>query len=141
VARPPLPSPRPSRPGTSELAAVAVGGAAGGSLRLGFDVAIPGAGPWATLAANLAGCLLLGALSGLLLAARPPEARSWVGPLLTAGVAGSLTTFSTYAVEVLALLRSGRSVAALAYALGSIAVGLTAVVLAALLVRRRLAAR
>jgi len=110
-------------------------------LRLGFDVAIPGAGPWATLAANLAGCLLLGALSGLLLAARPPEARSWVGPLLTAGVAGSLTTFSTYAVEVLALLRSGRSVAALAYALGSIAVGLTAVVLAALLVRRRLAAR
>jgi len=137
----PPPSLRPARPGTVELAAVAVGGATGGLLRLGFDRAILGTGfPWATLAANVAGCLLLGALS-VLLASRPPEARSWVGPLLTAGVAGSLTTFSTYAVEVLALLRSGRSVAALCYALGSIAVGLAAVAVAALLMRRRLALR
>jgi len=42
------------------------------------------------------------------------------------GFLGGYTTFSSYSLELLALLRDGRPMAALAYAAGSVALGLAA---------------
>ena len=72
------------------LLLVAVGGAAGAALR--WSVAQALVGRRATLLVNLAGSLLLGLLAE---AAPAPYA------LLGVGFCGALTTFSTYAVEVL----------------------------------------
>ena len=66
--------------------------------------------PTSTLLVNLAGCLLLGALTVLL--ARPVSAgrrRVLVG--LATGVCGSLTTLSGFAVEAAELFGSGSAVA------------------------------
>ncbi len=71
------------------LLLVAAGGAAGALLRWGVSRAVPGR--TATLAVNLAGSLLL----GLLLHAGPSMAA-----LVGIGFCGALTTFSTYALEV-----------------------------------------
>lgn len=68
---------------------VALGGAAGAVLRHLVAVALPGRR--ATLLVNVAGGLLLGLLAG---AAPAPYA------LLGIGFCGALTTFSTYALEV-----------------------------------------
>ncbi len=69
---------------------VALGAAVGAVLRHAVAVALPGRR--ATLLVNLAGSLLLG-----LLAPAAPAAAA----LLGVGLCGGLTTFSTYALEVL----------------------------------------
>lgn len=72
------------------LLLVALGGAAGATARWAVAQLLPGRR--ATLLVNLAGSLLL----GLLLPAGPTAAA-----LLGVGFCGALTTYSTYAVEVL----------------------------------------
>ncbi len=61
--------------------------------------------PLGTLAVNLSGCFLLGLLAGVL------QARGDASPalrtFLLVGVLGGYTTFSTFAVESLELLRAG----------------------------------
>ena len=61
--------------------------------------------PWGTIAANLAGCFVLGFLAGLALSSSriPPALRV---PLMT-GFLGSFTTFSTFSVEVVRLVEAG----------------------------------
>ena len=73
-----------------------------------------GAGmPWGTAAANLTGCLLIGLLIGL--GGRLPE--PWRSALTT-GLLGSLTTFSTFNLELVELVSAGRpGVAAANFAL------------------------
>jgi fluoride exporter len=100
----------------SVLAAIAVGGIAGAEARYGLGVAVPhdgGQWPWATLVINTSGCLLIGVLMVVLLElTRPhPLAR----PLLGVGVLGGYTTFSTYSVDSLTLLRDGRPALAVGY--------------------------
>ena len=66
--------------------------------------------PWATLAVNLFGCLVVGFVVGALDAGLlPPRVR----PLLVAGFIGGMTTFSTYAYGIFEFGRRGRLVAAL----------------------------
>jgi fluoride exporter len=108
----------------------AAGGALGALARWGVAVALPrssGQWPWATLTANLVGCLLIGVLLAVLSTRRPDEER--LRTFLGAGVLGGFTTFSAFAVEVADLLRAGVPVLAGAYVAASVLGGLLAVAL------------
>jgi CrcB protein len=103
------------------LLAVAVGGALGCLMRwflaLCLNRYFPTIPP-GTLAANLIGCYVIGiALAVFTLSpALPIEWRLF----LATGFCGGLTTFSTFSVEVVMLMQSGR----MAWAMGAIAVHL-----------------
>ena len=61
--------------------------------------------PWGTLVVNLAGCLAIGVLAGLM------ESRQVLGPqtrlFAMIGLLGGFTTFSTFGWETVAMLRDG----------------------------------
>jgi CrcB protein len=62
--------------------------------------------PLGTLVANVLGCGIAGVMLGLLVSR--PALDPTLRPLLIAGFLGGLTTFSTFALEVLGMLESGR---------------------------------
>ena len=136
----PRPGARPG-PARSEGAGVlyllaALGGALGALARWGVATALPhspGGWPWATLLANLTGCLLLGALTAAL-TARSPEP-PWARPFLAVGVLGGYTTYSAFAVEVVELADAGAAVLAAGYVLVSVLGGVLAVAVGARAVR------
>ena len=88
---------------------VALGGAVGSVIRYVVGVAIQGRSgldfPVGTLLVNISGCLLLGFLIHYALAtsAITPEVRA----LLTTGLCGGYTTFSTFSYETVALIQDG----------------------------------
>jgi CrcB protein len=92
--------------------------------------------PWGTFAINLVGSFVLG-LATQFASVLPvsPELRG----LVTVGFCGAFTTFSTFMFETATLLQDGEWGRAAAYALGSLALGLAAMLLglstAALLTR------
>lgn len=105
------------------LAAIYAGGVLGALGRVGLAQAFPhGAGswPWATFAANLAGALLLG---WLVAALRGHRAEAPGFAFLTTGLCGTLTTFATLQLELLAQLEAGLLALALAYGAASLAGG------------------
>jgi CrcB protein len=118
------------------VALVGVGGVGGALLRNAVLLAWPAPSnslPWATLTVNLTGSLVLGALLALL-AVGFPRARLW-RLLVGSGFIGAYTTFSTWMVETSLLLRSDRPGLAATYLGLSLAGGIGAVVLGALLAR------
>lgn len=60
--------------------------------------------PWGTLAANVAGCLILGVLTGAVTAG---TAASAAYLLVGTGLCGALTTYSTFSYETLRLAQTG----------------------------------
>ncbi|GAA4910950.1 camphor resistance protein CrcB [Stackebrandtia albiflava] len=99
----------PARPGggtprhATAVPLVALGAVAGALARYGIELAWPvpvGAIPWPTFGVNVAGCLLIGVLTGLA-ATRPVP--GWLRPLLGVGLLGGFTTFSGYATQAVAL--------------------------------------
>ena len=126
---------RPADP--RELAAVFAGGFLGAIARVALAqgwAVDPGAWPWATFVANIAGAFVLGYATASL-HSRAPVASLRLRFLGT-GFCGALTTFSTLQLELLEMLDSAHYGLAIAYALTSIAAGLAAVVVAAGLARR-----
>lgn len=113
------------------LGAIAVGGALGAEARYGLGVVVvhaPGGWPWSTLIVNVSGSLLIGVLMAII--TELPRPHRLIRPFLGVGVLGGYTTFSTYSVEVLAMLQSGHASTAIAYlvtapllALAAVAVG------------------
>ena len=80
--------------------------------------------PWPTLTANVLGCLLIGLFYSL--SARldwSPEVRL----LLTTGLCGGFTTFSTFSNEGLQLLRGGQYLIFVIYFTLTLILGLAAV--------------
>jgi len=81
--------------------------------------------PFGTLAVNLAGCLMIGLLGGLieLRGVLTPEARIF----LLIGLLGGFTTFSTFGYDAINLLRGGDHLRAFAYVGVHLIAGLGAV--------------
>jgi CrcB protein len=118
--------------------AVALGGIAGGYLRVGLSL-LPWTGssaswPWITFAVNVAGTFIL-AFAVTSLVARRPSA-TFARLLIGTGFCGALTTFSTLQLEVFRMLRAGNELLATGYLSGSIAAGCVAVLLGTSLARR-----
>jgi len=98
---------------------VMLGSALGGGARLYVSTLVArGAGtafPWGTLAVNVAGCLLVGALGALFEPASPLHVRQDLRVFLIVGVLGGFTTFSAFSLEALLLVQRGHVPAALGY--------------------------
>ncbi len=84
--------------------------------------------PWPTFSVNVLGCLMAGALFAL------GEKHNLMSPnlrlFLFTGILGGFTTFSAFGVETFFLLRRGDYLIAGSYVVGSVAIGLIALVLA-----------
>ena len=107
---------------------IALGGAVGAVARYGVGGWVQDragfAFPWGTLVVNVVGSLLIGFTLRYVEAVRlGPEIRA----LLAVGVLGAFTTFSTFSYETVALLEEGAWRRALAYTIGSVALGIVAV--------------
>lgn len=106
---------------------LALAGGAGAATRFALDGAMQARWrprfPWATLAVNVSGSLLLGFITGLALwHGDPGQVRTIVG----VGFCGGYTTFSTASVETVRLLQRGAYWAGAGNAIGSLAVTVAA---------------
>jgi fluoride exporter len=115
---------------------IAAGGIAGAALRWAVltSVASPGRIPWPVLGINVAGSLVL----GVLLAEEwdHPRARLLLHDFGGIGFCGGLTTFSTFAVEIVDLVRDDAVAAAVTYGVLSVVLSIAAVVAGAAVLRR-----
>ncbi len=110
---------------------VALGAAVGAPARYLTDRAVghahDGVFPWGTLAVNVAGSALLGALAA---GARAHDLPTAVMAAVGAGFCGALTTYSTFGYETLRLAEDGAHLYAALNVVANVAVGLTAAFLA-----------
>ena len=101
--------------------AVASGGALGSMARHGVNRLV---GQWwpasifptATLLVNLAGCVIIGTLAGLIASGTLPM-RIHMREFIFVGILGGFTTFSTFGLDSVTLLRNGQ----LSYAAANVA--------------------
>jgi CrcB protein len=105
-----------------ELMLVFIGGGLGSVLRYFLSVSLRSADrsvwPWPTLAANIGASALLGFVAAVALL--KPGSYEQQRLLLGTGFCGGLSTFSTFTLESLDLIRQGNTGIALAYTLLSI---------------------
>lgn len=145
----PRPGPRATAPPRSEVrrarpdvvVAIALGGAIGTTLRaaLGQVLSTPAPQfPSTTLGINIVGSFALGVLVVVLLSCFGPTPR--LRPFLTTGILGGFTTFSTFVVEAVQLVRHDRPGVAIASVAVS-AVGGIAAALAGITAGHAVAAR
>lgn len=87
--------------------------------------------PWATLTVNMAGCLAIGFLSGLVERNIPQSKELYL--LGSVGFLGAFTTFSAFGLETLNLLRHQQTILALINVLASLVFGILLVYLGRLL--------
>ena len=122
----------------SQLLFIAAGGALGAVMRFMVSNAVYSVAgrdfPYGTLAVNVLGSLLMGALY-VLLVERLTDAVEWRAFLLI-GVLGAFTTFSTFSMETVALLEGGEPVRALMNILLSVTVCVMATWVAVVAVRQ-----
>lgn len=93
----------------NNLLLIASGGALGSVARFGITKfigkIIGGAFPWGTLTANFIGLLIIGFLFELFERSILSQSMRY---LITVGFLGGLTTFSTYGLETLLLMKNGQ---------------------------------
>ena len=108
------------------LIAIALGGALGSLCRYGVHHgctrALGAHAAWGTLSVNVVGCFLI----GLLAASTLGQHGSVSHAALAIGFLGGFTTFSTFGLDAIQLIEAGRAGMALAYAAGSVLVGVAA---------------
>jgi CrcB protein len=90
--------------------AIAVGGALGSMARHGINVLVQSRWPMmrfplATFVVNVAGCLVIGVLAGLIMAGRITPRLYW-REFVFVGLLGGFTTFSTFGLDTFLLARS-----------------------------------
>ncbi len=92
--------------------------------------------PFGTFLVNVAGCLIIGVLGGLVVKHDffTPESRLF----LFTGICGGFTTFSAFGLETFYLLRSNQALVAGSYVLLSVAMGLLALGIGFSLIPHRL---
>jgi fluoride exporter len=108
--------------------AVALGGALGSVLRHGVNRLIHQQSPlarfpWATLTVNLVGCAVIGVLAGLIASGRLPMRATWREFVLV-GILGGFTTFSTFGLDTITLMRAGAATQAVANVALQVGLGL-----------------
>jgi fluoride exporter len=114
------------------LVNVAIGGALGALLRYQLGRTMTGwlgpaamsQFPWATLAVNALGSLLMGFLAGWL-AIRGQGQGEQLRLLVGVGLLGGFTTFSAFSLEMVLLIERGQLLLAALYAFLSMALGIT----------------
>ena len=111
--------------------AIAVGGALGAVARHGVNVLVHGRWPmarfpFATLIVNVAGCLIIGLLAGLIMSERLALRFYW-REFLFVGILGGFTTFSTFGLDTITLARTHSMSAALWNVTAHVVIGLLAV--------------
>jgi len=110
---------------------VGIGGAVGSMARHGLNHIIhqrnlASTFPLGIFVINIAGSGAIGVLAGLLASGRlalSPDARTF----LIVGILGGFTTFSSFSLDTLALMRSGQSAAAMLNVAGQVGLSLIAV--------------
>ena len=103
------------------LLLIAIGGAIGSLSRYGLGMLVQksanAAFPVGTLAVNVAGCILVGALAKVFMQTQThPQLRA----MLIVGFCGGFTTFSAFSLETVALMQGGEWGKAAAYVAGSV---------------------
>jgi CrcB protein len=135
-----VPEARPPYRQVRLLVLVFVGGAAGTLARWAVGLVVPHVGevPLGTVAVNLVGAFVLGALLERLAGSgRDEGGRRALRLTLGTGFCGGFTTYSALAHDTGALLRSGFDGRAAAYALGTVVLGLGASALGIAVARGR----
>jgi len=120
-----VPSAPPAHPRT--LILIGAGAMAGASARYGLSRAIvspPGRFPWATWVTNVSGSFAIGVVLVVLLHAGTRFEP--LVPLLVTGLLGAYTTFSTFSVETVDLVRRHHAITAAAYVAASLIAGIAA---------------
>ena len=119
------------------LVAIAIGGALGSLARHLVATQVyhwTGAGfPWGTVAVNVAGSFVIGALAGAMALFWSPSAE--LRAFLTVGFLGGFTTFSAFSMDAMLLIERGRADLAFAYMAGSVVVAVGALFAGLRLVR------
>jgi fluoride exporter len=86
---------------------VAIGAAVGAPLRYLIDRGIQArykpVFPWGTLLVNVTACLAIGLVTGTVTASSPPRVQAFIGT----GLAGALSTLSTFSYQTLRLAEEG----------------------------------
>jgi len=111
--------------------AVAIGGALGSVARHGVNRIVHQEWPLlpfplATIIVNIVGCCVIGMLAGLVGTGRLPMRANW-REFICVGILGGFTTFSTFGLDTITLVRSGDSSQALLNILLHVVCGLAAV--------------
>lgn len=119
---------RARRVQTVIVVALGAGGIFGAVSRYAISLAMPtvtGKFPWGTVLINVSGAAVLGFILTLLLE-HFPQGRL-ARPIVGTGFLGAYTTFSTFMVEAVQLMRDGRPANAAIYLAASVFAGLLAV--------------
>jgi CrcB protein len=111
--------------------AVAIGGALGSMARHGVNRIVHQEWPLLrfplpTVIVNIIGCCVIGVLAGLAATGRLPMRTNW-REFIFVGILGGFTTFSTFGLDTITLVRSGDSSQALLNILLHVVCGLAAV--------------